>query len=71
MPAEAKGSKTIDAIFEDGVIKPLEAVNLQEHQRLRVSISPHPGAVADFRGMITASPESVAEVAESDEFLPF
>lgn len=61
----------IDAVFEDGVIKPLEPVNLQEHQRVRVAISPHPGAVAETRGLIPAPPAAVAEVAESDEFLPF
>ena len=59
----------IDAVFEDGVIKPLEPVNLAEHQRVRVAISPHLGAVAGTRGMIPAPAAAVAEVAESDEFL--
>ncbi len=62
--------KIIEAVFENGVIKPLEAVALEEHQRLRVIITPLPGVVAESRGMIPASVEVVQEVAESDEFLP-
>ncbi len=61
----------IEAVFEDGVIKPLEPLDLQEHQRVRVAISSHPGVVAGTRGMISAPAAAVPEVAESDEFLPF
>ena len=28
----------IDAVYEDGVLKPLEPLNLSEHQRVRVSV---------------------------------
>lgn len=61
----------IEAVFEDGVTIPLEPVDLPEHQRVRVAISPHPGAVAGTQGMRPAPAAAVAEVAESDEFLPF
>jgi len=63
--------KIIEAVFENGVIKPLEAVEFKEHQRLRVAITPLPGAVAETQGMIPASPAVAKEVAESDDFLPF
>jgi predicted DNA-binding antitoxin AbrB/MazE fold protein len=63
--------KIVEAVFENGVIRPLEAVELQEHQRVRVAITPLPGAVAETQGMIPGSPEVVEEVAESGEFLPF
>ncbi len=33
-------SQQIHAIFEDGVLKPLEPLILVEHQRVRVSIAP-------------------------------
>jgi len=66
-----KMPRVIEAVFEDGVIKPLEAVKLEEHQRLRVAITPLPGAVAESRALIPASPETVKEVAESDELAPF
>lgn len=62
--------KIIEAVFEDGVIRPLEAVQLEEHQRLRLVITPLPGAVAQSRGVIPASAEVVEEVAESHEVLP-
>jgi predicted DNA-binding antitoxin AbrB/MazE fold protein len=52
------------------MIKPLEAVDLEEHQRLRLAITPLPGAVAETRAMIPASEAVVEEVAESDEFSP-
>jgi predicted DNA-binding antitoxin AbrB/MazE fold protein len=30
--------KTVTAVFEDGVLKPLESVDLPEHQRVKVTI---------------------------------
>jgi predicted DNA-binding antitoxin AbrB/MazE fold protein len=32
-------SQLIDALYEDGVLKPLEPLNLAEHQRVRVSVA--------------------------------
>ncbi len=63
--------RAIDAVFENGVIKPLEAVDLEEHQRLRVVLMPASGLVAESRGLISASAEVVREVAEGEDFLPF
>lgn len=63
--------RIIEAVFEGGVIKPLEALELKEHQRLRVIIASVPGTVAETRRLIPGSPEVVKEVAESDDFLPF
>jgi predicted DNA-binding antitoxin AbrB/MazE fold protein len=62
--------RIIEGIFEKGMIKPLEAVDLEEHQRLRLAITPLPGAVAETRAMIPASEDVVEEVAESEEFSP-
>jgi hypothetical protein len=31
-------SQEIDAIYEDGVLRPLEPVNLREHEQVRLSI---------------------------------
>jgi len=63
--------KVIEAIFENGVIKPLQAVDLEEHQRVRVVITPLPGVVVETQGMIAAPAELVEEVADRDDFLPF
>ena len=32
-------SQVIDAIYEEGVLKPLEPLNLREHARVRIQIS--------------------------------
>ena len=37
-------SQQIDAIYEDGVLRPLEPVNLREHERVRLSIEQAAGA---------------------------
>lgn len=68
---EGQMAKVVEAVFENGVFKPLESVELQEHQRVRVAITLVPGAVNETRGMIQASPADVEEVAESDEYLAF
>jgi predicted DNA-binding antitoxin AbrB/MazE fold protein len=34
--------KTVTAVFEDGVLKPLESVDLPEHQRVKVTIEVPP-----------------------------
>ena len=62
--------RVIEAVYEDGVIKPLETLDLKEHQRVRVVITSLPGTVAGSRGLIPAEPELLKEVAESDDFLP-
>ena len=64
-------AKVIEAIFENGVIRPLQAVELEEHQRVRVVITPLPGVVAETQGMVAAPAELVQEVADHDDFLPF
>ena len=35
-------SKLITAIYEDGMFKPLQHINLREHQRVRLEIIPEP-----------------------------
>jgi len=36
-------NKTIEAIYEDGVLKPLGDLGLEEHERVRVNIEPSDG----------------------------
>ena len=35
-------SKLITAIYEDGMFKPLQHINLREHQRVKLEIIPEP-----------------------------
>ena len=32
--------QVLDAVFEDGVLKPLGSLDLQEHQRVRLTVEP-------------------------------
>jgi predicted DNA-binding antitoxin AbrB/MazE fold protein len=38
-------SQVIQAIYEDGVLKPLEKVVLGERQKVQITIEPAPGAI--------------------------
>ena len=61
--------KTIDAIYENGVIRPLERLSLSESQKLKVTIESTESIVASTKAMIKADPDFVRHVAESDEYL--
>lgn len=61
--------KTIDAVYEKGVIKPLEPLSLPESQPLRVTIDTAEGIVASTKALIKADSDVVQQVAESDEYL--
>ena len=59
--------KTIDAIYENGVIRPLERLSLSESQKLKVTIESTESIVASTKAMIKADPDLVRHVAESDD----
>lgn len=61
--------KTIYAIYENGVLKPLEPLDLKESQRLKISLETLPSVVDDTQALIRATPDIVEEVAEGDEYL--
>ena len=39
--------RAVDAIFENGVFRPLEAVRLPERQRVALLVTPHDDPIAD------------------------
>lgn len=61
--------KTIDAIYEKGVIKPLEKLSLTESQKIKITIDTAESIVASTKAMIKADPDVVRQVAENDEYL--
>jgi len=61
--------KTIEAIYEHGVIKPLEELPLTEFQKIRVTIDTSESIVATTKAMIKADSDIVRQVAEYDEYL--
>jgi predicted DNA-binding antitoxin AbrB/MazE fold protein len=66
---------TVDAVYENGVFRPLENVALDDHQRVRLTIEPAEPAYASswlsaveaFQRQLIAShgllPESTADIA--------
>jgi predicted DNA-binding antitoxin AbrB/MazE fold protein len=62
--------KTIDAVYEHGVLRPLEPLDLQESQPLKVTFEVLPSVVEDTQAFIRAKAEVVREVAEDDAYLP-
>jgi predicted DNA-binding antitoxin AbrB/MazE fold protein len=61
--------KTIQAIFESGLLRPLEPLSFRESQRVILTIEVAPSLADETQGLIPARPEVVKEVAESDEYL--
>ena len=61
--------KTIEAIYERGIIKPLEKLPLTESQLIKITIDTTESLVASTRAMIKADPDLVRQVAENDEYL--
>lgn len=61
--------KTIEAVYEKGVIKPVKPLSLPESQKLRVTIDTSESIVAATTALIKADSEVVQHIAESDEYL--
>ncbi|MEK6577501.1 MAG: antitoxin family protein [Nitrospirota bacterium] len=61
--------KTIDAIYEKGVIKPLEKLPLTESQKIKITIDTAESLVASTKAMIKADPDVVRQVAENEQYL--
>jgi len=61
--------KTIDAIYENGVIKPLERLDISESQKIKITIETTENIVASTKAIIKADPDVVRHVAVSDEYL--
>ncbi len=62
-------TKTIDAVYENGVIKPLEKLVLSESQKIKVTIETTESLAASTKAIIAADPDVVRQVAEGDEYL--
>lgn len=61
---------SIDATYEDGVLKPAGPLPLAEHQRVRVTVQVQKSWAERTAGMIkwTGDPETLRRLAEDDEF---
>jgi predicted DNA-binding antitoxin AbrB/MazE fold protein len=63
---------TVDAIYENGVLKPAKPLPLKEHEQVRVTIHSPSNWVQETAGMIkwTGDHETLQRLAEDVEFDP-
>jgi predicted DNA-binding antitoxin AbrB/MazE fold protein len=61
---------TVEAVYENGVLKPTQPLPLKEHEKVRVSIEPELSWAERTAGMLpwTGDPAVLRRVAEDDEF---
>ena len=61
---------TIEAIYEDGVLKPSRPLPLEEHETVRITIEPQRSWAERTSGLLkwTGDPEVLRRIAEGDEF---
>ena len=62
--------KSIHAIYENGVLRPLEKLDLKESQRLKLILEVVPSVVEETQALIRARADVVNEVAEGEEYVP-
>jgi predicted DNA-binding antitoxin AbrB/MazE fold protein len=62
-------TKTVEAIYEDGVLKPLQKIDLKEHEKVMVILKPEKSAVDKTKGMFKADSELIKFIAEDDSIL--
>ena len=62
--------KSIHAIYENGVLRPLEKLDLKESQRLKLILEVVPSVVEETQALIPTRADVVNEVAECAEYAP-
>ena len=64
-------SRGIEAVYEDGVLKPLTPLNLKEHEKVRLTLEEEESVVRASSGMFTGLDDrTIDEIALSPKFLP-
>jgi predicted DNA-binding antitoxin AbrB/MazE fold protein len=60
---------TVEAVYENGVLKPAEPLPLREHERIRITIEPRSNWVQETAGILrwTGSPEELQRFAKDPE----
>ena len=63
--------RNIEAVYEDGVLKPLSPLNLKEHEKVRLTLEEGESVARATSGMFTGLDDrTIDEIALSPEFLP-
>jgi predicted DNA-binding antitoxin AbrB/MazE fold protein len=60
----------IDAVYEDGVLKPEKPLPLKEHERVTVSVKQQTSRIRRSAGLLrwTGDPEVLRKIAEDPQF---
>jgi predicted DNA-binding antitoxin AbrB/MazE fold protein len=60
---------SVEAVYENGVLKPAQPLPLKEHEKVRITIEPRPNWVQETAGILkwTGSPEELQRFAEDPE----
>ena len=63
-------SITLEATYENGVLKPLQPLPLAEHEKVKVTVHTGISVAEQTAGMLkwTGDPEVLRRIAEEDEF---
>ena len=62
---------TVEAVYEQGVLKPVRALPLQEHQHVRITVEEPLDWVYRTRGIIPCSDHALIEWAAMDPDLEY
>jgi predicted DNA-binding antitoxin AbrB/MazE fold protein len=63
--------RSIEVVYEDGVLKPLSALKLREHEKVKIILEEGKSTVKATSGMFKGLDDStINEVALSPEFSP-
>ena len=66
-------SRNIEAIYQDGVLKPLAQLKLNEHERVRITVEKGESVVratSDIFSGLDDNNNTIDEIALSPNFLP-
>jgi predicted DNA-binding antitoxin AbrB/MazE fold protein len=63
-------SLTVEAQYENGVLKPAQPLPLKEHERVRITITAETTWAEQTAGMLhwTGDPEVLRRIVEDDDF---
>lgn len=63
---------TIEAVYENGVLKPIQPLPLQEHEKVRITVEQGDSPLLRAYGIIgwTGDAETLERIALDPEFLP-
>jgi predicted DNA-binding antitoxin AbrB/MazE fold protein len=61
---------TVEAVYENGALKPLQPLSLKEHEKVRITIEPEISWTERTAGMLkwNGDLEILRKIAEDDEF---